>query len=404
MKASASRYSKRLAVSRMKRPASLPAVVDKFDKPTHVELERGCTRFIRSAFRRGRRLCLSSEGRGTSLKLSNGCEDGHMILKSIKSESTEDVVSLVSAVALAILATIIVTVLYMGREIFVPVALAILLSFVLAPPVNFLQRVRVPRALAVVGAVLFAFAIIFGLGSLIATQLNRLAGDLPRYQTTIESKIQSVRGVTGGSSTLERAAGMLQDLSKELDKPKTGPGDQSSVLLSPSGAKSVTPVPVEVRQPDPSALESLRSLIAPLVSPLATTGIIVIFVIFILLQREDLRNRLIRLAGSHDLQRTTAALDDAAGRLSRLFLNQLLINTGFGVLIGTGLWLIGIPSAILWGILATVLRFVPYIGSIIAAAFPLALAVAVDPGWSMLIWTAVCFSLLSLSSARSLSP
>ena len=93
-------------------------------------------------------------------------------------------------------------------------------------------------------------------------------------------------------------------------------------------------------------MESLRSLIAPLVSPLATTGIIVIFVIFILIQREDLRNRLIRLAGSHDLQRTTAALDDAAGLLSRLFLNQLLINTGFGLLIGVGLWLIGIPLPI----------------------------------------------------------
>jgi predicted PurR-regulated permease PerM len=316
-----------------------------------------------------------------------------MIPKAIKPQTPQDVASLVGAVSLAIFAVIIVTVLYMGREVFVPVALAILLSFVLAPPVTLLQRMRVPRAIAAIGAVLFAFAIIFALGSLIATQLSRLAGDLPRYQTTIESKIQSVRGITGGSSTLERAAGMLQDLSKELDKPKPGSaGDAPSpVLVSPLGSKSVTPVPVEVRQPDPSALENLRSLIAPLVSPLATTGIIVIFVVFILLQREDLRNRLIRLAGSHDLQRTTAALDDAAGRLSRLFLNQLLVNTGFGILIGTGLWLIGIPSAVLWGILAAVLRFVPYIGSIIAAAFPLALAVAVDPGWSMLMWTAVLF-------------
>ncbi|HWX61672.1 AI-2E family transporter [Bradyrhizobium sp.] len=316
-----------------------------------------------------------------------------MNLKSINPQTPEDVASLVGAVALAILAVIIVTVLYMGREVFVPVALAILLSFVLAPPVNFLERFRVPRTIAVVGLVLFAFAIIFALGSLIAAQLNRLAGDLPRYQTTIEGKIQSVRGVAGGSSTLERAAGMLQDLGKELDKPKSGTSTDApnSVPISPAGPKSVAPVPVEVRQPDPSALENLRSLIAPLVSPLATTGIIVIFVIFILLQREDLRNRLIRLAGSHDLQRTTAALDDAAGRLSRLFLNQLSINTGFGVLIGTGLWLVGIPSALLWGILATVLRFVPYIGSVIAAAFPLALAVAVDPGWSMLAWTALLF-------------
>jgi hypothetical protein len=125
--------------------------------------------------------------------------------------------------------------------------------------------------------------------------------------------------------------------------------------------------------------------------PLATTGIIIIFVIFILLQREDLRNRLIRLAGSHDLQRTTAALDDAAGRLSRLFLIQLLLNGTFGVVIGIGLWFIGIPSATLWGILAAVLRFVPYIGAAIAAAFPLALAVAVDPSWSMLLWTIALF-------------
>src|SRR5205814_5709052 len=118
----------------------------------------------------------------------------------------------------------------------------------------------------------------------------------------------------------------------------------------PSESKKLTtPVPVEVLQPDPGALESVRSLIAPLISPLATTGIIVIFVIFILVQREDLRNRLIRLAGSHDLQRTTAALDDAAGRLSRLFLIQLLLNGTFGVVIGLGLWLIGIPSALLCG-------------------------------------------------------
>jgi predicted PurR-regulated permease PerM len=326
--------------------------------------------------------------------------------KLVVPRTLEDVASLVGAVALAILAVIIVTALYVGREIFVPVALAILLSFVLASPVTILQRMRVPRGIAVVGVVLFAFAIIFALGSLIATQLNRLAGDLPRYQATIQAKIQSVRGVTGGSSTLERAAGMLQDLGKELDKPKTGSREKpvTPSLGNPLGSRPVTPVPVEVLQPDPGALESLRSLIAPLVSPLATTGIIVIFVIFILIQREDLRNRLIRLAGSHDLQRTTAALDDAAGRLSRLFLNQLLINTGFGLLIGAGLWLIGIPSAVLWGILAAVLRFVPYIGSVIAAAFPLVLAVAVDPGWSMLAWTAVLFFIAEPTVGQVIEP
>src|SRR3954453_7770240 len=290
---------------------------------------------------------------------------------------------------MAILAAIIVMLLYYGREIIIPIALAVLLSFVLAPLVRLVQRLRIPRSLAVVSVVVIAFAFIFAMGSLLATQLAPLAGDLPRYQSTISEKIQSFRETTAGRGTLERASGMLKDLSKELDKPK----EAATALGAGASPKAAVPkpVPVEVRQPDPGALESLQSLISPLLHPLATTGIIVIFVIFILLQREDLRNRLIRLVGSHDLQRTTAALDDAASRLSRLFLIQLVLNGSFGIVIGTGLWLIGVPSAILWGILAAVLRFVPYIGAVIAAAFPLALAVAVDPTWTMLLWTVALF-------------
>jgi predicted PurR-regulated permease PerM len=278
--------------------------------------------------------------------------------------------------------------LYFGREIIIPIALAILLSFVLAPLVGLLQRIHVPRGLAVVSVVILAFGLIFAMGSLLATQLTQLAGDLPRYQSTISEKIQSFRDTRAGRGTLERASGMLKDLGKELDKPKD---PSAGAAPAAKAAAQTPPVPVEVRQPDPSALESLESLISPLLHPLATTGIIIIFVIFILLQREDLRNRVIRLAGSADLQRTTAALDDAASRLSRLFLTQLLLNGTFGLVIGTGLWLIGIPSATLWGILAAVLRFVPYIGAAIAAAFPLALAVAVDPSWSMLLWTLALF-------------
>ena len=309
-----------------------------------------------------------------------------------KPRTTEELIALLSAVATAILAVIIISMLYFGRDIFVPVALAILLSFVLAPLVEVLQRIHVPRALAVVSVVILAFSLIFAMGSLLATQLTQLAGDLPRYQSTISEKIQSFRDTKAGRGTLERASDMLKDLGKELDKPKDAASARApGSVLGPGVAGPVAPVPVEVRQPDPGALESLRTLISPLVHPLATTGIIIIFVIFILLQREDLRNRLIRLAGSSDLQRTTAALDDAASRLSRLFLTQLILNGAFGVVIGIGLWLIGIPSAILWGILAAALRFVPYVGAVIAAAFPLALAVAVDPGWSMLLWTLALF-------------
>jgi AI-2E family transporter len=163
--------------------------------------------------------------------------------------------------------------------------------------------------------------------------------------------------------------------------------------LSPSAPSALPtspdrPIPVEVRQPDPGALQTLAALIAPLIHPLATTGIIVIF---ILIQKQDLRNRLVRLAGSRDLQRTTAAIDDAGQRLSRLFLTQLALNAGFGLVIGTGLWFIGVPSAPLWGMLAMILRFVPYIGPPIAAIFPLVLAAAVGTGWAMVIWTGALF-------------
>lgn len=307
-----------------------------------------------------------------------------------KPRTPEELMALLGAVATAVLTVIIISMLYFGRDIFVPVALAILLSFVLAPLVGILQRIHVPRGLAVVSVVVVAFMLIFAIGSLLATQLTQLAGDLPRYQSTISDKIQAFRDTKAGRGTLERASDMLKDLSKELDRPKDAPPPPRTGMVAGSNA-SAPPVPVEVRQPDPGALESLRTLISPLIHPLATTGIIIIFVIFILIQREDLRNRFIRLAGSSDLQRTTAALDDAASRLSKLFLTQLLLNGAFGVVIGTGLWVIGIPSAILWGILAAALRFVPYVGAVIAAAFPLALAVAIDPGWSMLLWTLALF-------------
>jgi AI-2E family transporter len=135
------------------------------------------------------------------------------------------------------------------------------------------------------------------------------------------------------------------------------------------------------RPPSGGPLQTVSRLISPLHRPLATTGLIVVFVIFILLQREELRNRLIRLAGSTDIPHATAAIDDAAYRLSRLFLTQLVINSGFGIIIGLGLWCIGVPNAFLWGILAGILRFIPYVGSILGLVFPVALSLAVDPGW-----------------------
>ena len=305
--------------------------------------------------------------------------------------SGEELQPAVRGLAAAAVAAIIIGTLYFGREVFIPIALAILLSFVLAPLVRLLQRWRIPRGLSVISVVFIAFMSIFALGGVIATQVAELAGDLPQYQFTMREKIKSLRGTAATSGTLERAADVLQDLGKELNKPKdpaTSPTIQPPV---PTPAQEPRPIPVEVRQPPPTALESIAALISPLLRPLTTTGITAIFVIFILLQREDLRNRFIKLAGSRDLQKTTAALDDATTRLSRLFLIQLALNTAFGVVIGTGLWIIGIPNPVLWGILAAVLRFVPYVGAAISAVFPLTLAAAVDPGWTMLLWTAALF-------------
>jgi predicted PurR-regulated permease PerM len=316
-----------------------------------------------------------------------------------------DTHSLVKGVAAAVLAALIVATLYFGRDVFVPVALSILLSFVLAPLVRALQDFRVPRAISVIGVVLLAFSIIFVIGGVIATQMTQLAGELPRYESNMRAKIQSLRGTAAANNTLERAADVLQDLGKELNKPK----EPSSARTAAPAANSLPgqdarPIPVEVRQPPPTALESIAALISPLLHPLMTSGIVIIFVIFTLLQREDLRNRLIKLAGSHDLQKTTAALNDAAERLSRLFLSQLALNSAFGLVIGTGLWFIGVPSAVLWGILAGILRFVPYIGVFIAAVFPLLLAVAVDPGWSMLLWSAALFVIVEPLVGQVIEP
>jgi predicted PurR-regulated permease PerM len=299
-------------------------------------------------------------------------------------------------------AALIIAALYFGREIFVPVALAVLLSFVLAPFVMRLHSWRVPRTVSVLVVVFIGFSIIFSLGGLMVSQATRLASKLPGYQQTLSDKIESLRGLMGGSGTLEQASTVLKELGTELQqrdaagRPDTGPVRQST--------DKPTPIPVEVKQPDPGALTTLVKIIEPLLSPLTTTGIVVIFVVFILLQREDLRNRLVRLAGSGDIQRTTAALDDAGKRLSKLFITQIAFNAVFGLVIGIGLELIGVPSAPLWGLIAMILRFVPYIGALISAVFPLILAAAVGSGWQMLVLTAALFAVSELLAGQVLEP
>lgn len=286
--------------------------------------------------------------------------------------------------ASVLLVVSVMTALYFGRDILVPVTLAILLSFVLVPAVRLLGRIRVPRVPAVLLVVVVVFGALFGIGSLIAREGGQLAADLPRYSRVMQDKIKALRGATAGAGTLSRIVDVVQDLGATLSPPPAPElkGDPGSVGH---------PLTVEIRAARASLVDNLQTFAGPILHPLATTGLILIFTIFILLQREDLRNRMIRLAGSRDLRRTTAAIDDAASRLSRFFLAQLALNVAFGVVIGTGLWLIGVPSPTLFGVLAAILRFVPYIGAGISALLPLVLASAVDPGWGMVIATALLF-------------
>jgi predicted PurR-regulated permease PerM len=276
------------------------------------------------------------------------------------------------------------------------VALAVLLSFALGPAVLLLRRWHVNRVLAVMVVVALAFGVILGIGTAIGTQLAHLAEDLPGYQFNVAEKIHSLRASTTGSGVVGRAVETLSDLGTEITKTPEEAANKPSVR--PPGAhqqkpdaQQQQPIPVEIRQSAATPLQLIIQLATPLLQPLATAGIVVVFVIFFLLQRQDLRDRIIRLAGTRDLRRTTRALDDAARRLSRYLLIQTAINASLGVLVGIGLWFIGVPYPALWGLLTMLLRFVPYIGPVIAAAFPAAVAVAVDPGWSMLSWVVGLF-------------
>lgn len=297
----------------------------------------------------------------------------------------------VSAVAGLVGFLALVAMLYFASGVFVPVALSVLLSFVLSPLILVLRRIRVPRTLSVAVVVVAAFLGIITVGTVVTLQVADLASELPRYQQTIRDKIRTLKGATEGSGTFDRLSQMLQELGTEFET-AAGPRPENA------------PMPVEIHEPAQGPLSMAQTILEPLVHPLGTIFIVFIFTVFILLQREDLRNRFIRLAGAHDIQRTTAALDDAAARLSRFFLTQVALNAGFGTVIGIGLWIIGVPSPALWGLLAAVLRFVPYVGAIIAALLPLIFAVAVDPGWSIVLSTALLFLIVEPLVGHILEP
>ena len=291
--------------------------------------------------------------------------------------------------------------LYFGKDIFLPLAVAVLLTFALAPVVSFMRRFRIPRTAAVVTVVIAAFAAITLFGAVVATQLGLLAENLPLYQSNIENKVRVIKEANVGEGIVDRVSKLLERLGREI---KRNDAQEPAAGTDQAGEPAVHPLPVEVVEPEPQPLQVLQTIIGPLIEPLATGGIIVVVVIFMLIKREDLRDRFIRLVGASDLHRTTEALQEAGKRVGQYLLMQLIVNVTYAVPIGLGLWIIGVPNALLWGLLALVLRFVPYIGPVIAAIFPIILALAVDPGWTMLAWTVALFVVIELVSNNVVEP
>ena len=290
--------------------------------------------------------------------------------------------------------------LYFGRDIFIPFALAILLAFALAPIVNGLRRLRVPRLPAVLIVVVCAIIAIGGIGYVVAMQLIKLGQEIPNYQQTMTQKIHALKisGERGG--VVDRVATTIEGLSKEISGEKQETFDERLG----EGGKPRQPVPVSVQAPPRSPLEVLQTVVGPLIRPLAIAGIVIVFVIFVLLERDDLRDRFIKLVGSGDLRQSTRALEEAASRVSSYLLMQLLVNVSYGVPIGVGLYLIGVPNAVLWGVLAVILKFVPFLGPVLAALLPAILAFAIDPGWSMLLWVIALFVAMEVISGNVIEP
>ncbi|MCP5411062.1 MAG: AI-2E family transporter [Alphaproteobacteria bacterium] len=298
----------------------------------------------------------------------------------------------------AVIAAVVVGAIYFARPILMPLALAILMSFALAPLVSLLKRLKLGNLAPVLISLVFAIVILSSLGMFMGSQLARLASELPHYQSNLSHKIQSVVGSAMQNGTIERLNRTVESLASQIS------GGRSEEVIEDTPSNQIKPVPVVIRRTVQTPWAVAQNVLGPLVEPLELIGLALVFVGFILLQKDDLRDRFVRLAGSGDMQRTTVALDEAAARLSRYLFLQTLINTVFGLVIGTGLWLIGIPNAGLWALMSMLLRFIPYVGVPLAFLFPFFLALAVDPGWEKMVWTMALYGGIEAVTGQMIEP
>ena len=280
---------------------------------------------------------------------------------------------------------LVVACLYWGQGVLIPVALAGLLAFLLSPVVNAIDRWGAGRATSVLVVVLLAFCLAGGVGWVLFRQLVSLADELPQYSAHIRQRVADLRGLSKGGS-VEKVQRTLTEVVGEMEK------------AEPKGAAG-KPIPVVVQPPS-----TLLTRLPRLLDVLAATGVVTVLVIFMLFERQDLRDRLIRLVGYRRVTVTTRALDEATARITRYLLMQSIINGSFGLALGIALFLLGIPYAALWGCLAAALRFIPYVGAVTAVLLPTALALAVFPGWSRALLIIAVFLALELTAYMVVEP
>ena len=286
--------------------------------------------------------------------------------------------------------------LYFGRDVLQPIALASILSLAIAPLVRRLRRSGLPRMAATLLSVILVGMCVVGLSTILAFQLVAVAGDLPKYRAAINSKVDSLRSLT------ERPFALIQaELSAVSPPPPAPPPTRRGAALA---ANPNQPIPVEIRAPRVTTRDAIARAFALAWGPVGSAGVVLVLLVFILLEHESLRDRLIRLAGQGETRRTIKALSDATTGVSRFFFSQFIVNVTFGALIGLSLWAAGVPHAALWGVLSGLLRFVPYLGILLAGAIIALFVAAIDPGWKLALSCMSLFVALEMVVANIVEP
>ncbi|MCA9265983.1 MAG: AI-2E family transporter [Planctomycetales bacterium] len=342
-------------------------------------------------------------------------------LSSRRNTAASHLVTIVTATAILAAA-------YFARDILIPLALAVLLSFILSPLVRWIERHMLPRVPAVIIVVAVAFSGLGAFGYLVTNQVLELGEQLPSYKGNLIDKVRAVSGATQGR--LEKATETIKDIGEELSsaadkssKTKRQPASSTSAPTNESSFGLLTrylirddsrqepreddeeqAVSVKVVSLPPSPLEQIRSWLGPVVAPLTTAGLVVVLTLFLLLKHEEMRNRVLQLVGPAHLRVATEALSDATQRISNLLRMQLAINVAYGASVGLGLYVLGLPNAMLWGVLGVLLRFLPYVGPWMVAAFPIVLSLAVFDDWTHVLMVIGLFLALEIVVNNVLEP